>query len=459
MEIVIGIIIGLAIGFFVGKLMEAKSAGEEKTQLVAKAQVLQANIEQSNLHHASEVQSLKQSHAVEVQGLKDSHASEVQSLKVQMENERQYAARLRAESDQQWAQKLESLKQEMQRMTIEQQKVAAEQLAAKQSALQENNRLQMDELLKPIKEQFADFKKSVEESKTQNEVNKKELQNTFEATMKLFQQEQQQAVLNLKEQTEKIGSDAANLTKALKGDSKMQGDWGEMVLESILESSGLAKDREYFVQENIKDEEGKNFRPDVIVRFPEGRSVVIDSKVSITNYSNAVAATNDADYERLMNEHVKSLRKHVDELAAKDYSKLVEDAIGFVLLFVPNESSYIAAMRRAPSLSQEAYKKRIIIISPSNLLMALQLAFNLWQYDRQNKNVENIVKKAADLYDKMVGFTEDMADIDNRITSLKNKFAETQNRLSTGKGNVMRRLEELKEMGITPKKSLKVLND
>ena len=171
MEIVIGIIIGLAIGFFVGKLMEAKSAGEEKTQLVAKAQVLAANIEQIKLHHASEVQSMKS----------------------QMENERLYAAKLRAESDQQWAQKLESLKQEMQRMTIELQKVAAEQLAAKQSALQETNRLQMDELLKPIKEQFADFKKSVEESKTQNEVNKKELQNTFEATMKLFQQEQQQA--------------------------------------------------------------------------------------------------------------------------------------------------------------------------------------------------------------------------------------------------------------------------
>lgn len=221
MEIVIGIIIGLAIGFFVGKLMEAKSAGEEKTQLVAKAQVLAANIEQIKQHHASEVQSMKS----------------------QMENERLYAAKLRAESDQQWAQKLESLKQEMQRMTIEQQKVAAEQLAAKQSALQETNRLQMDELLKPIKEQFADFKKSVEESKTQNEVNKKELQNTFEATMKLFQQEQQQAVLNLKEQTEKIGSDAANLTKALKGDSKMQGDWGEMVLETILENSGLVKMR------------------------------------------------------------------------------------------------------------------------------------------------------------------------------------------------------------------------
>ncbi len=303
MEIVIGIIIGLAIGFFVGKLMEAKSAGEEKTQLVAKAQVLAANIEQIKLHHASEVQSMKS----------------------QMENERLYAAKLRAESDQQWAQKLESLKQEMQRMTIEQQKVAAEQLAAKQSALQENNRLQMDELLKPIKEQFADFKKSVEESKTQNEVNKKELQNTFEATMKLFQQEQQQAVLNLKEQTEKIGSDAANLTKALKGDSKMQGDWGEMVLETILENSGLRKDEEFFIQENTKDEEGKNYRPDVIVRFPEGRSVVIDSKVSLTAYSDALAAEDEAEQERLMKAHALSVRKHIDELAAKDYSKLVDD--------------------------------------------------------------------------------------------------------------------------------------
>ena len=296
MEIVVGIIIGLAIGFFVGKLMEAKSAGEEKTQLIAKAQVLAANIEQIKLHHASEVQSMKS----------------------QMENERLYAAKLRAESDQQWAQKLESLKQEMQRMTIEQQKVAAEQLAAKQSALQENNRLQMDELLKPIKEQFADFKKSVEESKTQNEVNKKELQNTFEATMKLFQQEQQQAVLNLKEQTEKIGSDAANLTKALKGDSKMQGDWGEMVLETILENSGLRKDEEFFIQENTKDEEGKNYRPDVIVRFPEGRSVVIDSKVSLTAYSDALAAEDEAEQERLMKAHALSVRKHIDELAAKD---------------------------------------------------------------------------------------------------------------------------------------------
>lgn len=448
MEVVIGIIIGLAIGFFVGKLMEGKKAGEEKTQLVAKAQVLAANIEQIKLHHASEVQSMKQS-----------HASEVQSMKSQMENERLYAAKLRAESDQLWAQKLESLKQEMQRMTIEQQKVAAEQLAAKQSALQENNRLQMDELLKPIKEQFADFKKSVEESKTQNEVNKKELQNTFEATMKLFQQEQQQAVLNLKEQTEKIGSDAANLTKALKGDSKMQGDWGEMVLETILENSGLRKDEEFFIQENTKDEEGKNYRPDVIVRFPEGRSVVIDSKVSLTAYSDALAAEDEAEQERLMKAHALSVRKHIDELAAKDYSKLVDDAIGFVLMFIPNETSYIAAMKQQPDLSRYAYQKKIIIISPSNLLMALQLAYNLWQYDRQNKNVEKIVKTAADLYDKVAGFEDTFTGIGDLITRLSGTFDKAKKQLYDGTGNVMRRVESLKGLGVTPKKQIKSLEE
>ena len=437
MEIVIGIIIGLAIGFFVGKLMEAKSAGEEKPQLVAKAQVLAANIEQIKLHHASEVQSMKS----------------------QMENERLYAAKLRAESDQQWSQKLESLKQEMQRMTIEQQKVAAEQLAAKQSALQENNRLQMDELLKPIKEQFADFKKSVEESKTQNEVNKKELQNTFEATMKLFQQEQQQAVLSLKEQTEKIGSDAANLTKALKGDSKMQGDWGEMVLETILENSGLRKDEEFFIQENTKDEEGKNYRPDVIVRFPEGRSVVIDSKVSLTAYSDALAAEDEAEQERLMKAHALSVRKHIDELAAKDYSKLVDDAIGFVLMFIPNETSYIAAMKQQPDLSRYAYQKKIIIISPSNLLMALQLAYNLWQYDRQNKNVEKIVKTAADLYDKVAGFEDTFMSVGDLITRLSGTFDKAKKQLYDGTGNVMRRVESLKGLGVTPKKQIKELDN
>ena len=466
MEIIIGIIVGLIIGFVVGKLFTAKGASEEKAQLLANYQVkvseneqLQKQIEQVQLQVENEKQALKDNQEIILVNERSHHAAEMQNLKEQMASERQYAAQMRQENDRQWAEKMEALRQEMQRMTAEQQKAAAEQLAAKQSALQENNRLQMDELLKPIKEQFADFKKSVEDSKTQNEVNKKELQSTFEATMKLFQQEQQQAVTSLKEQTSKIGSDAANLTKALKGDSKLQGDWGEMVLETILENSGLRKDEEFFIQENTKDENGKNFRPDVIVRFPEGRSVVIDSKVSLTAYTDALAADNDADRDRLMKAHALSVRKHIDELAEKDYSKLVDDAIGFVLMFIPNETSYIAAMKQQPELSRYAYQKKIIIISPSNLLMALQLAYNLWQYDRQNKNVEKIVKTAADLYDKVAGFEDTFTSIGDVLSRLSTTYDKAKKQLYEGSGNVMRRVESLKSLGVTPKKQIKSLEE
>lgn len=466
MEIIIGIIVGLIIGFVVGKLLTAKGASEEKAQLLANYQVkvseneqLQKQIEQFQLQVENEKQALKDNQEIILMNERSHHAAEMQNLKEQMSSERQYAAQMRQENDRQWAEKMEALRQEMQRMTAEQQKAAAEQLAAKQSALQENNRLQMDELLKPIKEQFADFKKSVEDSKTQNEVNKKELQSTFEATMKLFQQEQQQAVTSLKEQTSKIGSDAANLTKALKGDSKLQGDWGEMVLETILENSGLRKDEEFFIQENTKDENGKNFRPDVIVRFPEGRSVVIDSKVSLTAYTDALAADNDADRDRLMKAHALSVRKHIDELAEKDYSKLVDDAIGFVLMFIPNETSYIAAMKQQPELSRYAYQKKIIIISPSNLLMALQLAYNLWQYDRQNKNVEKIVKTAADLYDKVAGFEDTFTSIGDVLSRLSTTYDKAKKQLYEGSGNVMRRVESLKSLGVTPKKQIKSLEE
>ncbi|MBP5742797.1 MAG: DNA recombination protein RmuC, partial [Paludibacteraceae bacterium] len=312
------------------------------------------------------------------------------------------------------------------------------------------------ELMKPIKEQFEAFQKSIEEAKNKNEVNKKEITTSFENTLKSFQEHQDMTVKHLSEQTEKIGNDATNLTKALKGESKTQGDWGEMILETMLENSGLRKDEEYFIQENVKDEEGKNFRPDVVVRFPEGRSIVIDSKVSLTAYADAVAAEDEATKALYMKKHVESIEKHVEELANKDYRNLVDGAIGYVLMFVPNESSYIAAMKQAPSLSAMAYKKRIIIISPSNLMMALQLAFNLWQADRQSKNVEEIVKKAGALYDKVVGFQDSFDNIGDYIGKLTKSFEEAKKRLYEGNANILRQTETLKELGVTPKKQLKL---
>ena len=376
----------------------------------------------------------------------------LQQANKNLERERQHAEDMRKESDQRWEQKLESLKKDMQH-------TAAKELAAKQEELQRANRTQMDDLLRPIKEQFTDFKRAVNESKTQNEVNKTELQKAFENTMKLFQQQQQQTVDSLKQQTERIGEDAANLSRALKGESKTQGDWGEMVLETLLENSGLQRDEEFFVQESVKSEDGATFRPDVVVRFPEGRSVVIDSKVSLTAYADAVATDDEHERDRLLAEHAKSVRRHVDELSAKSYDKLVEDAIGFVLMFVPNENSYIAAMKQQPDLSRYAYQKRIIIISPSNLLMALQLAYNLWQYDRQSKNVEKIVKTAADLYDKVAGFTETFTDLEGQLQRLARNFEQARGQLFDGKGNVLRRIDGLRALGVTPKKRIKGLEE
>lgn len=467
MEIVLGVILGVIIGAVFVKLTsrnkqeqinaltrenlelnekysakerEIVSLNEDKLNLVAQTSALKSKIEtQENL--ANELKS-------QITTEREYANKIIETSNERIKKEQEHAMQMREESDRQWALKFEALKKEMQAH-------ASEALAAKQDSLQEANKAQMDELLKPIKEQFEAFRKSVEENKTQNEVNKKELQDSFEATMKLFQQHQESTIKNLKEQTERIGSDAANLTRALKSETKTQGNWGEMVLETILENSGLHKGEEYFVQENVKDDEGNNLRPDVVVRFPEGRSVVIDSKVSLTAYADAVSADNDEERERALKEHVRSIRKHVDELAEKKYDRIVNDAIGFVLMFVPNESSYIAAMKHQPDLSRYAYQKRVIIISPSNLLMALQLAYNLWQYDRQGKNVEKIVKTAADLYDKLVLFEDSFMDIDTQITRIRNSFTEARNRLYLGKGNVMSRMESLMELGVTPKKRLK----
>ena len=424
-----GVATGIAIGWLKGK-SQTEALARKADMAAADSQRLQAVLD----------------------ALKEAHQQRIDQLMEQMHSERQHAQEMQQASDRQWAQKLEALRQDIQR-------TATEQLAAKQSALQDNNRAQMDELLKPIKEQFADFKRAVEESKTKGELNRQELQSTFQATMKLFQQQQQQAVDNLKEQTLRIGTDAANLTRALKGDTKMQGDWGEMVLETILENSGLRKDEEFFIQQNTKDDEGNNYRPDVVVRFPEGRSVVIDSKVSLTAYAEAVATDDDATREHWLKAHALSVRRHIDELADKDYSHLVDDAIGFVLMFIPNETSYIAAMKQQPDLSRYAYQKKIIIISPSNLLMALQLAYNLWQYDRQNKNVEKIVKAAADLYDKVTTFEDTFTSIGDMMARLSNTYDKARKQLYEGAGNVMRRVESLKQLGVTPKKQLKVSGD
>lgn len=438
--LILGIIIGLLIGLLIGKLMSVKANGTVKT--------LTERLEQTIQRHKSEMQVLQ-----------ESHEKEKTLLREQSESGLRHAEQLRQESDKQWKDRLEAMKLEMQRLIAEQQRAAAEQLAAGQSALQENNKAQMSELLQPVKEQFAAFRKSVEENKTASEVNKNEIKGAFTNALDLFRQEQQQTVAALREETSKIGTDAANLTRALKGDTKLQGNWGEMVLERLLERSGLRKDEEYLVQNSAKGETGNVLRPDVIVRLPGNRNIIVDSKVSLTAYSAAVAAEKEEERKRYLKEHVQSLKKHVDELAGKNYDKAVQGAVGYVLMFVPVEPCLITAIESDPSLYNYAYDKKIIIISPTSLLMTLQLAYHLWQNDRQSKNVENVMRVAADLYDKAAVFQKTFTEIGDKINALAKMYETAQGQFCQGNGNLIRRVEKLKSLGVTPNKQLKTGDD
>ena len=441
--------IGLAAGFIIAYLYSANKASSSLRTIESERDSLKTTLANINSETERRLSDKDEAYRKLVEAEKEHAAQTIEATKADMEKERQHFNQLREESERQWNEKFNTLKQEMQ-------KQASEQLAAKQADLQTTNREQFNEMMKPIKEQFANFQKAVEESRTQNEVNKNQLKESFEAQMKLFVQQQNIAVSSLKEQTDRIGNDAANLTKALKGDSKVQGDWGEMILETILEQTGLRKNEEYFVQEVFRDEDNNMLRPDVVVKFPDSRSLVIDSKVSLTAYSQAVSTVDDTQREKYLNEHVRSVRKHVDELAAKNYSKIVDNSMEYVLMFIPNESSYISAMQRDAELHRYAYNKKIIIISSSNLLMTLQLAYNLWQSDRQNKNVTEVIRKATSLYEKVVGFQDDMLSIKTQLDKLNKTFDEANKKFSEGRGNILHTTETLKEIGINPKKQLKI---
>lgn len=324
-------------------------------------------------------------------------------------------------------------------MKTEFRNLANEILEAKAATLKHVNNEQLEAVLGPLKENIDKLGKSVVDGRIAGAQQKESIEH---------------AIRGLMEKTEKIGEDAVNLTKALKANPKIQGDWGEMILERMLEESGLRRGEEYFVQENCRTEDGTNLRPDVIIRFPEKRSIVIDSKVSFTAYVDYVNATGKAEQSRALASHLASVREHVNELAAKDYSKVVKDSIGYVLMFVPNEGAYIAAVEKDKDLLAYAYKKRIIVISPSNLMMALQLAYNLWQSERQSRNVEEIIRRGNLLYEKFVTFVGTFEKVGRQLDETRRQYDQAFGTLARGNGNLIVSLTKLKDLGLTPKKDI-----
>ena len=243
----------------------------------------------------------------------------------------------------------------------------------------------------------------------------------------------------------------------------MQGDWGELILERILDQSGLIRGEHYFVQETLRDETGSvitteenrgGLRPDVIVRYPNRGAVVIDSKVSLTAYTRYVAAETDTDRTVALRDHITSLRKHIQELSGKKYEEYALGSANFVMLFIPNEPAYTLALTEEPTLWEEAYRKNVVLINGTNLIAALRMAQDMWQRDSQQRNVMQIVDEAGKLYDKFATFTETFLKIESKLSDAQSAFAEAKGQLRDGRGNVLGRFDKLKTLGAKTKKAL-----
>lgn len=342
---------------------------------------------------------------------------------------------------------------EIQQLLTEQfRNLAGEILEDKSKRFTEANRENIEKILKPLNKDIEEFRKKVDEAYHREATERTVLERRIAELVQLNNQ---------------IRLDAVNLTNALKGNSKVQGDWGEMILERILENSGLTKGREYFVQETLRDESnrilheenGRLMRPDVVIVYPDNRKVIVDSKVSLTAYVNYCNAENEQERDLALKAHLQSVRKHIDELSGKDYSTWAGGTLDFVMMFVPNEASYVLAMQTDPGLWNEAYRKRVLLLSPANLIVSLKLTADLWCREYQNRNALEIADRGAKLYDKCVAFLESFTTIGEQIRKTQEVYDQAYGRLKSGNGNLIAQTLKLRELGIKSKKTNKdILN-
>jgi DNA recombination protein RmuC len=367
----------------------------------------------------------------------------VASLRAERDTALQNAIRLEASLDSERKQglgRIESLNEAKEALTIQFKNLANDILDDKTRRFTEQNALSLDALLKPLQTKLTEFKEQVSTSYANESRERFALKNEIERL----------SALNVK-----MSDETRSLTQALKGDSKVQGNWGELVLESILESSGLRKGEEYLVQDGHTQVDGSRLQPDIVVRLPEGRHLVVDSKVSITAYARH-AESADADTAQIeLNAHIQSLRQHIQGLSSKNYSSLYGvGSVDFVLMFIPIEPAFLLALKSAPNLYQEAMAKNIVLVCPSTLMATLRTVAHLWRQDHQNKNALEIARQCGALYDKFVGFIDDMEKLGQRIDQAQTSYHDAFSKLKTGKGNLIRTAERVRELGVKPSKTL-----
>jgi len=333
----------------------------------------------------------------------------------------------------------EEVEKLQEKFTKEFENLANKILEEKSLKFTERNEKNIKNILTPLNEKILLFEKKVEESQKENI--------SIHSALK-------EQLLHLQTQNIKITQEAENLTKALKGDSKMQGNWGELVLERVLEKSGLEKDREYIVQQSFKREDGSRVLPDVIINLPDGKKMVVDSKVSLTDYERYVNSEDDFK-EKFLKDHINSLRRHVDQLSAKKYEDLYEmESPDFVLMFVPIEPAFAIAINQDSSLYNKAFEQNIIIVTPSTLLATLRTIDSMWNNEKQQRNAIEIARQAGALYDKFEGFVNDLTKVGKKMDEAKGEYRGAMNKLVEGRGNIVTSIEKLKKMGAKAKKSI-----
>lgn len=428
-------IIALSIGIFIGKILFAAQAKSEKTRLeeklIALNSLLQTAKEQALIDKSSSEKQLQLSNTE-----KELIRSEKDSLAVQL-------SRKETDFENLWERNLEQ-KQEVEKLqekfTKEFENLANKILEEKSTKFTEQNRENMKNILSPLQDKIQLFEKKVEDTHKESI--------DYHAALR-------QQILGLREMNEQMSRETLHLTKALKGDSKMQGNWGELVLERVLEKSGLEKGREYEVQQSFTNEFGQRVFPDVVINLPDGKKMVVDSKVSLTAYEKYINEEEESLRAVFLKEHVHSIKRHVEQLGDKNYHDLYQmESPDFVLLFIPIEPAFAVALNEDTALYNKAFEKNIVIVTPSTLLATLRTIDSMWANQKQQENAYEIARQAGALYDKFEGFVADMMRIGKKIEESKTEYQGAMNKLTEGKGNLIVSVEKLKKMGAKAKKAL-----
>ena len=422
--LVFAILIALAIGFYIGKLLSKTQSNAEKSNLEGQLT--------SQSHQLTELKSSIQNLQIEKQ-------------KTQTEKEEFAILLAKKENDfdnllDRTKEQKEEINQLQEKFSKEFENLANKILEEKTQKFTEQNKENLKNILSPLQDKILHFEKKVEDTHKESI--------DYHAALR-------QQIVSLSEMNAQMSKETINLTKALKGDSKMQGNWGELVLERVLEKSGLEKGREYEVQQAFTTAEGTRILPDVIINLPDGKKMVVDSKVSLTAYEKYVNEEDDAQQNIHLKEHVNSVKRHVEQLSDKRYQDIYQmESPDFVLLFIPIEPAFALALQEDLTLYNKAFEKNIVIVTPSTLLATLRTIDSMWTNQKQQENAIEIARQAGALYDKFEGFVSDLIKIGKKMDEAKVEYSAAMNKLTEGKGNLVTSAEKLKKMGAKAKKAL-----